>query len=135
MPIMYQDCLIQVASTEITSDITTTSTTFIDLMTLTVTIGANPVILDFSVSCNNTGMFNQCDFQLLVDGGITRGITVYTSTSENASSGAILYKTSALTAGSHTFKIQWRVDAGTGQVRPVTTAVEHAILILEEVTV
>lgn len=131
--------LVQTAFAELTSDTTTTSTSFVDLLTITVTTGANPVILHFSVSANNNSGFfqHQQYFQLLVDGSATRGCSMRSVNSNHAASGGLVYKTSALTAGSHTFKIQWRTDSGlaTAQIRPASQPNEHASFILEEVTV
>jgi len=131
--------LVQTAFTELTSDTTTTSTSFVDLLTITVTTGANAVILHFSVAANNSSIFAQHQqyFRLLVDGAATRGCSMRSVNTNHAASGGIVYKTSVLTAGSHTFKIQWRTNSAlaTAQIRPASEPTEHASLILEEVTV
>jgi hypothetical protein len=137
VPLVDPVKLVQTAFTELTSNTTTTSGTFVDLLTLTITTGANAVLVHFSVSVNNNDLFaqQQQQFQLLVDGVATRGCSVRSINSNHANSGGLVYKTGVLTAGSHTFKIQWLTGGSTAQIRPVATATEHASLILKEVTV
>jgi hypothetical protein len=136
VPLYDADRLIQTASTELTVDTSTTSTTYVDLMSVTITTGTNSVIIQFSSSCTTNVSGDWCEFQLLIDGVITRGLAIWTDTAGVADSGALVYKSSVLSAGSHTFNIQWHVGtAGTAQIRPVTTVLEHATLYVEEVTV
>ncbi len=137
MPLVDPVKLVQTAFTELTSNTTTTSGTFVNLLTLTITTGANAVIVHFSVSVNNSDIFfqQQQQFQLLVDGVATRGCGVRTVNSNHALAGGLVYKTSVLSAGSHTFTIQWLTSGSTAQIRPASTSTEHASLILKEVTV
>lgn len=56
MPHLYErPQIVQTAFTEITVDTTTTSTSFTDLLTLTIVTDNNPVISYFSVSADCTG--------------------------------------------------------------------------------
>ncbi len=98
------------------SNITTTSTTFTDLtgFTRTITTQGGLVRVMFRVRANSTA----ARFDLLLDGvSVTAdndglGAVAPVSTFGNNCFIVIL----APTAGSHTFKIQWRVTTGTGTV-------------------
>lgn len=98
------------------SNITTTSTTFVDLtgFTQTITTQGGLVKVTFRVRANSTN----ARFDLLQD-----GVSV---TADNDGLGAVAPASTfgnncfvvflAPTAGPHTFKIQWRVTTGTGTV-------------------
>lgn len=139
MPLFYQDSILQTAFTEITVNTSTSATTYSgSLLSLSVTTGANSVILYLSVSCGNSAATQWTEFQLLQDGVAKRGIAVFSTSSGNGNSGELIYKTSPLTAGAHTFTVQWHIGTfagGTGTVNPATLVVDHATLYLEEVTV
>jgi len=125
--------LVQTAFTEVTSDTTTTSTTFVDLLSITITTGTNNLLIYVSHSFGNTSAFGaQVFVRLVLDGAAVRGAADQAS-STFASSGAIASK-KAVTAGSHTIKVQWRVGGSTGQCRPVAAPdSEHcALLVIEE---
>lgn len=135
MPLLYQDSVVQTAFAEITGNTTTTATTYSgSLLSITVSTGANPVIVYFSAAPGNTSATIWVEFQLLLDGVAKRGCATFTTSSGNGNSGEIIYKTAALAAGSHTFTIQWKVGGGTGSINP-TLGTDHATLFLEEVTV
>lgn len=136
MPLLYPDSILQTAFTELTANATTTATGYSgSLLSVTITTGANPVIIHFSVSCQHSSSNQRNDFRLLVDGVARRGVSVFSPSNLNGNSGALVYKTTALSAGSHTVTIQWRVAAGTGQIPVTSTVVDHACLFVEEVTV
>jgi hypothetical protein len=98
------------------ANITTTSTSFVDLtgFTKTITTQGRPVEICFDARVASTNA--RFDFQ--VDGatitGDVDGLGAVTpaSTFGNNSFRRVV----ALAAGSHTFKVQWRVTTGTGTV-------------------
>ncbi len=98
------------------SNITTTSTSFVDLTSTTVTLTTqgNPINIYFNCRANTTN----ARFDILVDGvSITAdneglGAVTPASTFGNNS----FFRRIAVTAASHTVKVQWRVTTGTGTV-------------------
>lgn len=137
MPLLYQGGCLQTAFTEITVNTTTSATTYSgSLLSLTITTGANPVIAHFTASCGNSAATQWAEFRLLQDGTPLRGIAMFSTSSGNGNSGALVYKTDPLTEGSHTFVIQWRMGiTGNASINPVTLVVDHCSLYLEEVNV
>lgn len=140
MPLYFADGVIQSAFTEISSNVSTTSTTYVNLMSLSINTSGNTwVIVQFSVSCADSAATQWTEFQLLLDGVTTsRGIAVFSTSSGNGNSGALVYRTGQLAAGSHTFAIQWHIGTfagGSGTISPTTVTTDHAILVLEEVSV
>ncbi len=100
------------------SNITTTSTVFIDLtlFTTSITTQGGAIRIDFRVRANSTN----ARFDLLLDNvsitGDNDGLGAVTpaSTFGNNNFFAIV----AATAGVHAVKVQWRVTTGTGTVYP-----------------
>jgi hypothetical protein len=127
----------QIVTQEITSDTTTTSTTFVDLLSQTFSItSGSKVLVQFTVGCSNAQNNRTQYYRLTVDGTAYRAVGVATYGAGNTpSSGALSMLITGLSAGSHDFKIQWRVSSSTGQIRPVTAAdQEHAHMILTEIS-
>jgi hypothetical protein len=90
----------------------------------------------FSASGHNSGTGNNLAVDLAIDGtrqGQTYGLNVIQAagTSVPNSNLGFVYLTAALTAASHTFKIQWRVDGTTGTLF-ASTGVTPAILTVIE---
>lgn len=136
MPLHYQDAILQTAYTEISANTTTSATgTPAPLMNLTMTTGANPVIVYFSASCGNSASNAWTEFRLVLDGSPVRGIAVFSVSSGNGNSGTLVYKTSVLPPGLHTFAIEWRVGSGSGTAYIYASSQGNASLYLEEVTV
>jgi hypothetical protein len=103
-------------------DVTTTSTTFVDLTgaSITMTTGAHSCMVTFISACegNGTTPFDIC-VDIDVDGtrmsGGTHGLYDWQILTANRRHPVgLVAVTAALTAASHTFKVQWRVTAGTG---------------------
>ena len=139
MPLFLPQSVIQTQFTEISSDTTTTSTTFTDLMSLNIsTTGASYLLVDFSASHSVTSANSGATYQLQVDGTPIRGCASGAGTGAQNSPGfcaGFVYKSGILSSGSHTVLIRWRVNAGTGQIRPATQDDEHASLLVAEITV
>lgn len=114
--------ILQVSKVTLTSgDLTTASTTFLDAtgLTTSMTTGAHRCLVILSVSGNNSTANDNVVVDLAVDGtrqGGTFGLQFLASGVGDTGSLGFTYLTSTLTATSHTFKIQWRVDAGTGKL-------------------
>jgi hypothetical protein len=115
---------------ELTVDTTTTSGTFVDLLSTTLTTGANFLRIQATVTGDDSGNF-LVNFQIMVDGVAKRAFAFYSQT--KIQSAVIVYKM-AVTAASHTVKVQWKVAGGTGRINVVTRSdSDHASLLVEEV--
>jgi hypothetical protein len=120
---------------EVSTDTTTTSTSWVDLLTITLTMAsAGKLLAQFSAGFTMSGANNGAYFRIMVDGTAKRGVASrYINTPGH--SVAISYLASGLAAGSHTVKVQWRASASTLQIRPAGQPdSEHAVLIVQEVT-
>lgn len=108
----------------------TTSTTFVDVdgtnMSLTITTGARRVLIGFVGSVRNDTAGQSVALDVTVDGtrqGNDHGlVSVANSTSAN---GSFSYLTAALSAGSHTFKLQYCV-VGSGTARVFGSSTSEA---------
>lgn len=119
---------------QITSDTTTTSTTFTAFLSRTLTTGARNIIILFSVSASCAGDQESGFFEVRLDATTLRttGLT-FRNPSPRTHSASLIYKV-AVTAASHTVDVRWRVTGSTIQVRPVAELdQEHASLIIAEV--
>ena len=114
----------------------TSSTTFIDLLTVPiVTTGGN---LEIWANASNslTSPSRTTFFRITLDGVALDGASTFTTFSDVARTAAIVRKVTGVLAGAHTVKVQWRVDSGTSQIRPVSQPdSESAGLLVNEVTV
>jgi hypothetical protein len=102
-----------------TGNYTTTSTSFTDVdgtnLSLTITTGARRVLIGFSGGCSNSGA-DTLFFDVQVDGvrqGGDFGLTGENEGSNGYRNYSFTYLTDALSAGSHTFDLQWRNVNGT----------------------
>ena len=117
--------------------VTTTSTALVDLTgaTITFTTGANPVAYSVSqcISSDATGRVLQ--FNINIDGTLLYGTTGLRFADANAPTnynGSFSGQTAALSAGSHTIKVQWSINTGTGTV--TATAATAAMFAAHEIT-
>lgn len=100
------------------ADLTTTSTTFVDLTgaTATLTTAAVRCMVNFSIMCNNSNAGASVFFDVDIDGtrfaNTTNGLAYMTGTVRAIVS--FSFFTNVLTAAAHTIKAQWRVSATTG---------------------
>jgi hypothetical protein len=129
--------LLQTVVSRLGSDQTTTSATFVDLLSLSITTTADSKLLiwaafttSFSVALSKSGAL-----RLTIDGTevLQGGEEEYTA----AQSGAIVYLATGLSADAHTIKLQWRINTagdGTFQCRP-SVAPEDACITAMEVSV
>ena len=118
-----------------TADVSTTSASFVDMtgITVTLTTGANFVMIWFSALFSTSSAGAVADFRLMVD-GVSQGGG---SMKPGGSSGLIasMVRRVTVTAASHTIKIQWRTSAGTVSCLPTTNPdTAHNTLIVAEVS-
>ena len=131
----FNGVVLQTDSAEVTTDTTSPSTSFVDLLTVNMTTGANFIIIDVTASLSTDGANNNAQIRILVDGASKGGGGEDLRTSGVASSFAIK-KRIPITAAAHVIKLQWRTNSNTLQCRPITGAVdvEHASLVVQEVS-
>ncbi len=104
------------------STFTTTSTSYVDVSTstikITATTGANRVLLMAFLNCYNSLAGYDDTFQFTVDNvAVTANLVLGRSTSgSEVVAVAFADVSNQLTAASHDFRIQWKVDGGTGTV-------------------
>jgi hypothetical protein len=128
--------LLQTSLLSVAADTTTTSTTFVDLLSITLTTGANKLLIHAAGAISNAGANVNMKLRLLVDGVSIGGIQLRSPAAAIGTGFALVDKVT-VTAGSHTVKLQWLTASSTAQCRPVTGNVdgESANLLIEEVTV
>ncbi len=102
------------------TNLTTTSTSFGNSgMTVTITTGARRCLISFAAMGNNSNAGQSVLYDAAVDGtrigNDTNGITSVTGTTVVDVSFSCI--TDVLSAGSHTFTIQFRVTANTGAIQ------------------
>ena len=109
-------------------DLTTTSTTFVDAtgMSITATTGARKVLISVTATTElSVTVPNDVNLDIDVDGarlGGTFGLCTFQHvTGSRRANQSFSWVTAALTAASHTFKLQWRVVGGTGTLYASTT--------------
>ena len=110
--------IVQTVLTQLAANRTTTSTTFVDLLTQSITTQAGTTLLiwiaytaSFSVGVASSAML-----RLTIDGTeyLRCGEEEWTS----SQSGAMVYRATGLTAAAHTIALQWRIaTAGDGTFR------------------
>lgn len=124
----------QTIYTKLATDTTTTSTTFVNLLTQDITIQEGSYLLirsSFSTS-DSVSLSTQNYFQVTVDGVVyvTGGAEIFTC----IQSGSMVCKVGPLTAGVHQVNLDWRTSTGnTLRCRPLTQ-VESATMVITEVT-
>lgn len=132
----HKSTFLQSILAEVGVNTTTTSTTFVTLLSQVITIQAGSILLihlsaSFSHAANNqTGYF-----RVQVDGVTVRATAQRNPTSGEPGSCAIVLRRTGLAAGARTVTVQWRTSGSTLRIRPVAAPdAEHASLLLEEVT-
>ncbi len=104
-------------------DFTTTSTSFVNVdatnasITITVGSGGNPVLIGFGGILVHTGTLEDTAIDITIDGVLQGGTKGLTASGVDAVGTrhfiGYTYQTAALSAGSHTFRIQWLTNGGT----------------------
>lgn len=125
----------QALQAEVTADTTTTSTTFVPLLSQAITISGTKILATASVSASASVATRSAQFQLRIDGVVVRSFGVELTQSGVANSGSITRLLSGLTPGTHTVELYWKFTGATGNVRirPVTASTaEQASLVVQE---
>lgn len=110
------------------------TTTAQDLLRLSGTTNGGALVIQ-AIGCasnatNNSVVF----FRIVVDGIVYRGGSTKSNGGSGVTAFALSLKLYNLPAGDHVLQLQWFVNSGTGQVRPITTFDENASLLLQEVS-
>ncbi|MDX1554915.1 MAG: hypothetical protein R3212_02710 [Xanthomonadales bacterium] len=124
------------AGAEQATDATTTSTTFVNLLTLAFNkqLASSALIVQISAGISNNGNNQGVDIRLEIDGTVYRGCGTQRGSGDPAGA-AIIQRISGLAAGTRNVRVQWRATASTAQCRPVTVpGREHCSLVVQEVT-
>lgn len=134
--------VVQASTVTITSgDLTTSSNTFVDLTgaTITMTTGAHRCLVIFSASGHApSGGSENAAVDLAIDGtrqGQTYGLVINQGPSGGSNINmnfSFSYLTGSLSAASHTFKIQWRVDLGVAATMFASAGVTPIVLTVIE---
>lgn len=100
-----------------TGNITTTSTIMVDLtgVTITITTGANPVMIFFQAQYNHSAS-DEVHYDIAIDGtrvGKNAGFAGGYLPANVPRGVSINYLSEVLSAGSHTFKVMWYTVSGT----------------------
>lgn len=119
----------------LTVDVTTTSTSYVNLLSVTVgTVGGSSLLIRASVATSDsTSLSTGNFFRVTVDGVVAGyiGSEIFTC----IQSSALSVKVGPLAAGSHVVNLDWHTQTGnTLRCRPVT-AEEQASMVITEVTV
>ena len=120
---------------KISIDTTTTSTTWVDLISQAVTITASGIlIIHLTAAVSNSAVNKSVQFRVTVDGVSQGGFGIELKSAGVSCSGAIVVRVTGLSTGTHTIKARWQTSSGTAQIRPVGAPdTESANLLIEEV--
>lgn len=118
---------------------TTTSTTFVDVdstnLSITLTCSGKPVLLIFAGSGGNNSGGNLTVFDFTVDGtrlgGSNSGAWYEQQKVTDYGSPLFFAVPYTPTAGEHTFRVQWRVSAGTGTIQGADPPAWFAVVELQ----
>lgn len=136
MPLYSPAALVQSAAALLAGDNSTTSTTPVDLLSLTINTTGGGLCIWFTAGASATGAGETIQFTLLVDGVVVIGSNVRCSAAAISESVALVCKRFP-TAGSHIVKVQWCIPTvGTAQIL-VSSAPnsDHGRLLVQEVNV
>jgi hypothetical protein len=125
----------QSAMTEVAADLSTTSSTWADLLTLNITTGVGFLIMQATAGLNCSNASSRImGIRLMLDGVAVRAVSS-PSVNVNVAQALGLLSRKAVTAGAHVVKVQWQVSSGyTLYCRPVTVPdQEHCTLVVQEV--
>ena len=121
---------------QITVDTSTTSTTFVTLMSQAITVAANSrVMVQFDVSYTASTNNTDTSFRVSLDGTPQRGTGGTSRNTVPASDSCTLtWVSGALTAGPHTVLMEWLVSSSTALINVVTQpGSHHASLVVQEI--
>jgi len=126
--------VVQSVTTRLTSDSTTTSTTYAVLLSLPITtVGSTNLLIWLSYCMSFTpSVSNDFRMQLRID----TAVILYAGEEEftTAQSGAIVHRATGLSAAAHTVDLRWRIGAageGTLRCRPSVSPEGLSIFAME----
>ncbi len=126
--------ILQTKFVEVTTDELESSLIFVDLLSTTITTGANFLIVLVTAGISASSANKNAQMQIDIDGTTFRAAGEELKTSGVASSVAVSVKI-AVTAALHTVKLQWRTSGGDVQCRAVISGDdEHCSMLLMEST-
>jgi hypothetical protein len=116
-------------------NITTTSTSLVDIsgVSVTITTGAFPVAYGASQGSHVNAVGNGMNFNVDIDGSLQRGTVgeVFAQpVADHLVNSSFSGQSAALSAGSHTIKLQWSVGGNTGTLR-MNSASPHMFYVRE----
>lgn len=129
----------QIAEGHVSTNLTTTSTSLVDMTGASVTINlftGSKVMLGASYSTSTNSILGAVNtVVLVVDGSVVAGSANTLGTLANsAQSGGFSRLITGLSIGTHTFKLQWSTSTGTAQCRPSSNPnTEHASITVMEI--
>jgi len=106
---------------DVVANTTTTSTTFVTLLSISITTTAPTCSLwvQAAFACSNATTNTTNYFRITINGTARRGAGERISPANQPRSGAVSFLLTGVAAGTHTVLLEWRVSAGTGSVRPI----------------
>jgi hypothetical protein len=129
--------VIQTQHATVTTDTTTTSSSFVTLLSVTINVthANNRLVIHAAGSLGHSNANVTVRFRILVDGVSIGGGSARTpGASNNYVTMALARVTGPLTAGNHTVTLQWLTPSGTVRVRPVANVDnESATLLAQEI--
>lgn len=129
--------------TRTAGDLTTSSTSWVDAdgtnLAVTMTTGAHRCLVVFTGNGKTSAVNANLSFDVTVDGtrqGQAYGLSLISPNAASASHSmpvGFTFLTAALSAASHTFKVQWKTDSGsmTGTLFASTTVTPAILTVLE----
>lgn len=124
--------LLQYSVASGTTDITTTSTSFVDMteMSITLTTGDSTLDISFFAGVANATSGKENTYQILVDGTSYIVAKSRINTAFVGSPIALGWMIN-VAAGSHTVKVQWKVNGGTGYNHAVSAEEKRNLIVRE----
>lgn len=104
-----------------------------DLLTVNISTSGGALIIIFLTCASNATNNAVVYFRVLVDGVAQRGGSTKSNGGNSPTGTSVNLKVTGLAPGAHNITVQWRVNSGTGQVRPLIAEDESASLLVQEV--
>ena len=104
-----------------------------DLLRVDITTAGSALVIQALASVSNATNNAVVFFRVVADGVVYRGGSTKSNGGGGVTALAVTLKIFNVPAGAHTIILQWRVNSGTGQVRPLTIEDESASMLVEEV--
>jgi hypothetical protein len=115
--------------------VTNVTATAQDILTIDVTTVAGSALIIQAQGCSSNATNNAVVlYRIIVDGVVWRGGSTKSNGGSGVTAFALSLKITGLAAGNHRIVIQWRVNSGTGQIRPITAEDENGSLLVQEVS-